>query len=124
MAALARSTFFYHQARLGQPDKYAQLKQDIKDIFETAKRRYGYRRVHTKLRQQGWKVNHKLVYKIMDHMGLKSKVRPRKKYNSYKGQISLITDNILERNFEPEQPNTVWVSDITEFQVASAKVYL
>lgn len=93
-------------------------------IFDKMKRRYGYRRVLSELRNQGWKVNHKLVYKLMDQMGLKSKVRPRKKYNSFKGQTSHIADNLLNRNFTPEKPNTVWVSDVTEFQVAGTKVYL
>lgn len=88
------------------------------------KRRYGYRRVLSELRNQGWKVGHKLVYKLMDQMGLKSKVRPRKKYNSYKGHISRIADNILDRNFTPGESNTVWVSDVTEFRVAGIKIYL
>lgn len=88
------------------------------------KQRYGYRRIHTELRKQGWQVGHKLVYKLMDQMRLKSKVRPRRKYNSHKGQTSRIADNLLDRNFTPDKPNTVWVSDITEFRVAGTKVYL
>ncbi|CAB0935638.1 hypothetical protein FRC0466_00136 [Corynebacterium diphtheriae] len=48
-------------------------------------------------------------------MGLKSKVRPRKRYNSYQGQTSHITKNLLNCNVTPEQPNTVCVSDVTEF---------
>ena len=36
----------------------------------------------------------------MDQMGLKSKVRSRKKYNSYQGQTSHIAENLLDRNFE------------------------
>ena len=123
-AGLARSTYFYHQQRLDWPDLHAELKDVIKAIFEQMKHRYGYRRVHSELRKRGWEVNHKLVYKLMDQMGLKSKVRSRKKYNSYQGQTSHIAENLLERNFTPEQPNTVWVSDVTEFRVAGTKVYL
>ena len=104
--------------------KHAQLKQAICEIFERMNRRYGYRRVHAQLRRQGWVVNHKLVYKLMDQLGLKSKVRAKKKYNSYKGTVSDIAANVLNRCFTPDRPNTVWVSDVTEFRVAGTKVYL
>lgn len=70
-------------------------------------RRYGYRRVHAQLKRQGWAVNHKLVYKIMDELGLKSKVRMKKKYNSYKDTVSHIAKNVLDRRFTPDKPNMV-----------------
>ncbi|AKE42202.1 transposase-like protein [Corynebacterium kutscheri] len=57
-------------------------------------------------------------------MGLKSKYRTCKKYNSYKGQISHIAENILNRNFTPGRSNAVWISDVTEFRIAGTKVYL
>lgn len=123
-AGLARSTFFYHQHRLTVADKHAQLKQAICEIFERMNRRYGYRRVHAQLRREGWAVNHKLVYKLMKQLGLKSKVRAKKKYNSYKGTVSHIANNVLDRCFTPDEPNTVWVSDVTEFRVVGTKVYL
>ncbi len=69
-AGLARSTFFYHQARLGQGDKYAELKDVIRVIFDGVKQRYGYQRVLGELRRQGWQAGHKLVYKLMKQMGL------------------------------------------------------
>ena len=61
---MPRSTFFYHQQRLSKPDKHAVLKQAIRESFERNKHRYGYRRVLLDLRNQGWVVNHKLVYKL------------------------------------------------------------
>lgn len=87
-------------------------------------RRYGYRRVHAQLCRQGWVVNHKLVYKLMDQLGLKSKVRVKRKYNSYKGTVSHIAKNVLDREFTPDKPNSVWASDVTEFRVVGTKVYL
>src|SRR5699024_5865672 len=55
---------------------------------------------------------------------LKSKVRPRRRYSSYRGTISHIAKNILARDFDAELPNTKWVSDVTEFRVAGTKIYL
>lgn len=123
-AGLARSTYFYHQRRLTAVDKHAELRQAIGEIFERANRRYGYRRVHAHLRRQGWVVNHKLVYKLMDELGLKVKVRVKKTYNSYKATVSHIAKNVLDRQFTPDKPNMAWVSDVTEFRVAGRKVYL
>lgn len=123
-AGIPRSTFFYHQKRLGQPDKHAELKAEIRASFERNKHRYGYRRVLLDLRNQGWVVNHKLVYKLMCEMGLRAKIRQRRPYVPYSGAISHIADNKLDRKFTPDQPNTVFVSDVTEFRVAGHKVYL
>ncbi|MGJ4107719.1 IS3 family transposase [Corynebacterium macclintockiae] len=123
-AGIPRSTFFYHQKRLNEPDKYAVLKDAIRECFERNKHRYGYRRVLLDLRNQGWVVNHKLVYKLMCEMGLRAKIRQRRPYVSYTGAISHIADNTLDRKFTRDQPNTVFVSDVTEFRVAGRKVYL
>ena len=123
-AGIPRSTFFYHQKRRGEPDRHAVLKDAIRESFERNKHRYGYRRVLLDLRNQGWVVNHKLVYKLMHEMGLRAKVRQHRPYISYSGTVSRIADNKLERNFTPDKPNTVFVSDVTEFRVAGRKVYL
>lgn len=93
------------------------------EIFHDSSSRYGYRRITLELRNQGVVANHKLIYKLMRQLGLKSKVR-RRKYNSYKGSVSHIADNLLDRQFTPDSPNKVWVSDVTEFRIAGRKVYL
>ena len=123
-AGMPRSTLFYHQKRLSEPDKHAALKDAIRESFERNKHRYGYRRVLLDLRNQGWVVNHKLVYKLMCELGLRAKVRQRRPYVSYNGTISHIAENTLYRKFTPDKPNTVFVSDVTEFRVAGRKVYL
>ncbi|WP_408929405.1 IS3 family transposase [Corynebacterium marquesiae] len=123
-AGMPRATFFYHQKRLSEPDKHAAIKDAIRESFEVNKHRYGYRRVLLDLRNKGWVVNHKLVYKLMRQMGLRAKIRQRKPYISYAGTKSRIADNKLDRKFTPDTPNTVFVSDVTEFRVAGRKVYL
>ena len=121
---MPRSTFFYHQKRLDKPDKNAAVKQAILESFEANKYRYGYRRVLLNLRNKGWVVNHKLVYKLMRQMDLRAKICQRRPYISYAGTISRIADNKLDRKINPDKPNTVFVSDITEFRVAGRKVHL
>lgn len=64
-AGLARSTFFYHQARVRRGDPRAELKAAITTSFEDSQRRYGHRRVHAGLITRGWRVAKKTVLKLM-----------------------------------------------------------
>ncbi len=58
-------------------------------------------------------------------MGLSGRLRIRAvKYRSYKGEIGKIANNILQRQFKADKPNQKWVTDVTEFNVQSDKLYL
>lgn len=124
VARLARSTFFYHQAKHNQSDALADLKAAIRDAFEAAQGRYGHRRVHAVLTGQGWQVAKKTVLKLMRVLGLICKVRRRRRYNAFKGEVGTIADNVLNRDFTATAPNQKWVTDVTEFRIGDRKVYL
>lgn len=123
LAGLARSTFYYQQKVCESADKYQQIKDSIREVFDRHKGRYGYRRITATLVQMGKRVNHKTVQRLMSQLGLKSLVR-LKKYSSYKGGVGTAAPNILARQFDAQQINQKWVTDVTEFNVAGEKLYL
>lgn len=47
------------------------------------KRRYGYRRIHIKLRREGWRVNRKLTYRLYREAGLAVRRRKRKRIGPF-----------------------------------------
>ncbi len=61
----------------------------------------------------------KTVLKLMRVLGLICKVRRRRRYNSFKGEVGTIAANVLNRDFTATAPNQKWVTDVTEFRVAS-----
>lgn len=124
IAGLARSTFFYHQARLQAPDPREALKAKVIEIFEKNHGRYGHRRIHTELVKQGWTIAKKTVLKLMRSLRLVCKVRRKKRYNSFKGEQGAVAPNVLNRKFEANAPNQKWVTDVTEFRVGDRKLYL
>lgn len=124
VAGLARSTFFYHQARLQASDPQEALKAALTGIFTTNHARYGHRRIHIELLKQGWTVAKKTVLKLMRSLGLVCKVRRRKRYNSYQGEQGGTAPNVLNREFDADAPNQKWVTDVTEFSVGDRKLYL
>lgn len=123
VAGLARSTFYYQQKALLAVDRYAELKQRIRTIYDHHRGRYGYRRITAVIRQDGEIVNHKLVRRLMLQLGLKSLVRP-KKCRSYRGKLGRVAPNLLNRQFAAQRPNEKWVTDVTEFNVTGRKLYL
>ncbi|GHO21654.1 hypothetical protein MY012_27020 [Escherichia coli] len=74
-------------------------------------------------RKRGLKFSGKTVRKLMQQLGLKSPVR-LKKYRSYRGNMGLAAENILQRQFKAEAPCEKWVTDITEFRAGGQKLYL
>lgn len=104
-------------------DKYAEIKEMIKQIYHHHKGRLGYRRITLLLKEKGILINHKTVLRLMKILGLKSIIRV-KKYKSYKGEQGKIAPNVLQRNFKSDAPNQKWATDVTEFNVSGNKLYL
>lgn len=123
MSGLARSTFYYY-LKHQNTDKYEKEKQEILDIFNANKGRYGYRRILTVLQSKGYSINHKTVLKLMNSLGLKGKQRKNDKYHSYKGEVGKVAENLLKRNFYAAKPFEKLATDVTQFKVCNEKVYL
>ena len=68
-------------------------------------------------------INHKTVQRLMKEMGLYCMVR-MKRYHSYKGDVGKVAPNLLNRNFQADQLNEKWVTDVTEFSLFGKKLYL
>lgn len=79
---MAKSSYCNQESVLRRPDKYAELRQDIRKAFNEASNRYGYRRLHMLLTTDGSIVSEKLVRRIMHEEGLVVYKKRRHKYNS------------------------------------------
>lgn len=124
VAGIPRSTYYYYEKQFKdpKPDKDAEIKADIRRIYDESKGRYGYRRITKELRKTH-PVNHKKVQRLMRKMGIFCRVR-MKKYNSFRGEAGRIAPNLLERDFKANKPNQKWVTDVTEFALFGIKLYL
>lgn len=124
VAGIARSTFFYHQAKAGQADPRASLKTAITCVFEASQRRYGYRRVRVVLMREGWTVSKKTVLKTMRELGLASKVRRRRRFDSYRGASRAHGPEPACSGLRHRRPEPQRVTDVTEFRIGDRKIYL
>ena len=122
-AEIPRSTFYYHLKALSKPDKYADVKKRIGEIYHENRGRYGYRRVTLSLHREGKQINHKAVQRLMGTLSLKAAIKV-KRYRSYRGEVGQTAPNVLQRDFKATWPNEKWVTDVTEFAVNGRKLYL
>lgn len=121
---IAKSSYYYQENVMKQPDKYYELRIRIKEIFRECRNCYGYRRIHEELKKLGSTVSEKIVRRIMKTENLTVSAKRTKKYSSYRGEITPEIDNIINRDFHADRPNTKWLTDITEFSIPAGKVYL
>ena len=125
-ARLARSTYYYHLKQLDKPEKNQGLKAEIQSIYSEHKGNYGYRRVTLELRNRGFVVNHKKVQRLMKVLGLAARIRRKRKYSFYQGEIGKKADNLIQRQFEASKPMEKCYTDVTEFAIPASrqKLYL
>jgi putative transposase len=77
VAGVPRSTCRYRS----QAQDQTALRLRLRDLAAT-RVRYGYRRLHILLRREGWRVNHKRVYRLYREEGLGIRVKRKKKRTS------------------------------------------
>lgn len=81
--------------------------------------------IHSNLKRiYGINVNHKRVERLMSIYDLKSVFRKKKTHHYNKTKPEETAENILNRNFSPERPNEVWLTDITEDHIGTHKEYI
>ena len=122
---LARSTYYYQLKQLDKSDKNHDIKAEIQAIFTEHKGNYGYRRITLELRNRGFVVNHKKVQRLMKILGLSARIRRKRKYSSYQGEVGKKADNLIQRQFEAAKPMEKCYTDVTEFAIpaSSQKLY-
>jgi putative transposase len=96
-----------------QPDKDRGLIADIKHLAAKYKR-YGYRMIAAKLRQDGWRVNHKRVQRIWQKESLQ--VPYRRNFKKSKGS----SENSCAAK-KSEYPNHVWTYDFMSDQTEDGR---
>lgn len=67
---MAKASYFYQKSAMKAGDKYAEIRETIKDKFKKNRSVYGYRRIWLALRKDGKILSEKLVRRFMkeDHL--------------------------------------------------------
>lgn len=73
---------------------------------------YGYRKLHSDLKDIGEKCGINRVHKLMKQEGIKAQVGYRKPRHRG-GNQHVVVPNRLQREFNPDAPDNTWVTDIT-----------
>jgi putative transposase len=74
---------------------------------------YGYRKLHDDLVEQGESICPNRVARLAQLAGIKAQIGYKRRPGSYGGKPSVVVDNTLDRQFDVEAPDRVWVTDIT-----------
>ena len=100
------------------------LAPKIRQIHQESRGTYGSPRVTTELKEQGETVGHNRVARIMKENGVVG--TPKKKFvvTTDSEHEHPVAPNLLKRQFNPDAPNQVWVSDITYVRTYAGWTYL
>ena len=120
---VSRSGYYDFVHRLGRPEKDAALAKIIAEQRERSFRTYGYRRMWLVLKKRGIHRNPKTILRIMEKYGLLAEIRRRRKWQQMGQQLHKY-ENLLNREFQADSPNSKWVTDISYIHTKQGVLYL
>ena len=100
------------------------LQDEIIDIYDESHKNYGAPKITQKLREIGEKISEKTVGNYMRELGIKAQYIKPYTVTTKDSNFSTDLKNILDENFSPEAPDTVWCIDITYIWTYEGFVYL
>jgi transposase InsO family protein len=124
VVGLDRST--YYDIKFRKPSdreiRHLLLFDAIADIHARSRGTYGMLRIKAALEiEQGLIVNRKLILKIMRELGIKGLPGPRKGVKNLKNAPTC--EDLVQRDFQANAPNELWLTDITEHPTGEGKLY-
>lgn len=118
------SAFYHWLSNRASPNKDVALEIKATEIFNLHKKTLGYRRLTNKLRKEGFDVGHYKIWRLMSRLGLQARYPKRFKVTTDSKHNFNIADNLLNRKFDVQQPNTYWTTDITYVWTLEGWMYL
>jgi putative transposase len=113
-----------HNKGLKHVKHHVLLLEEIKNVFKESYSVYGSPRITQSLLSKGIQVSKATVARVMSKNNIHSKVRKKFKVTTDSNHKYDASPNVLDRNFNPQELNQVWVSDITYLRVGNSWCYL
>jgi len=123
---VSRSGYYFWSKR---PESFKR-KQDkelqavVREVFTESRGTYGCPRVHRELRNRGIACGKNRIARLMRKDGLRAKVKRRFKATTDSKHNLPVAGNLLQRDFNPEQPDQTWAGDITYVWTGEGWLYL
>jgi len=128
---IAPSTYHAHVARRADPTRLSErakrdaVREDkIRRVFAENFGVYGVRKVWRQLRREGEDIARCTVERLMRNMGLRGVVRGKPVRTTISDKAAPCPRDHVNRQFQTNKPNALWVSDFTYVATWSGFVYV
>ena len=124
---VSRSGFYAWQSRpeSQRSRHHRELVQEIRAIHSDRNlKSYGSPRVHQELVARGKKCSENTVAKLMHDNGLAAQTRKKYRATTDSSHSLPISENVLNREFQQDSPDRVWLADITYIWTLEGWLYL
>ena len=124
---VSRSGFYAWQSRpeSERSKHHRELVTEMKSIHADRDMKcYGSPRVHKELVARGKTCSENTVAKLMREHGLAAKTRRKYKVTTDSAHSLPLAENVLNREFEQDSPDRVWLADITYIWTLEGWLYL
>ncbi len=127
-AEVSESGYYAWRKRADRPatereERRTDLSARVCEIFEAAKGRYGYRRIHAVLQRDDWVVSDRTIRVIMGEQGLVC-CHPRPWRYCTEADGTPPASDLIRRVFNAEEPGVRFVGDITQIDTWAGPGYL
>ncbi len=100
------------------------LTDRIVGIWERSRRSYGAPRVHAELTEQGVRLGRKRVARLMRGGGIQGVTRRKRYRTTSRDPKARPAPDLVQRRFQADGPNRIWVADITEIPTGEGPLFL
>jgi putative transposase len=101
-----------------------ELTAEVEEIHAQVKGRYGSPRIHAELVDRGHECGVNFVAKVMREAGIAAKTKRKFRQTTDSNHALPVAENVLDRDFDPEEPNASWCADVTYIPTREGWLYL
>jgi transposase InsO family protein len=123
---VSRSGFYAWRSRepSAAEKQRAELAEQVAAIHAEVKGRYGSPRVHAELVARGTPCCVNTVARVMREAGIAAKTKRKFRQTTDSNHALPVAGNVLDRAFDPDEPNVAWVADVTYIPTREGWLYL